>query len=454
MSSPYEKALQAGYSPEEINTFLSQKNPKYKKALDAGYAPEEITAYLQKQPSKESWMGALNRNIVRGSARAAETVLGAPRALGEFGESIVPEKAIGNLAGKVGLREPVEKGFEVAKKYAPYKLFPKTEDVRKDITSNLFGKGLEPKNEWEKEADDLVSDFTALALPMPGAKFKVLKPAMLALGGAIAGQGVKQLGGSEKQQAYAKLGTILAGSLINPKSAENLKNDLYKKARESRPTDAKVNASQLEKLTAKLETDLSKGDPGATSKKKTLDLIKDIRAKVKNKEIEVEELEQFKKDINEARSGLYETFKSDKVGRKSAKRNLDSVSKIIDKSLDEYGKLNPEWEAFYRPANEVHGAIAQSHRARNWMIRHAKKIGFPALGAELGLYHSAGIPGVIGGTAAAATALGAGELLARVMKSSTLRKHYINAINGALKEDVVVVSENLRKIEEGINQEE
>jgi len=450
MSSPYEKALQAGYSQEEINTFLSQKNPKYKKALDAGYSPEEITSYLQNQPSKESWMGSLNRNIVRGGARAAETVLGAPRAFGEFGESIVPEKAIGNLAGKVGLREPVEKGFEIAKKYAPYKLFPKSEDVRRDITSNLFGKGLEPKNEWEKEADDLVSDFTALALPMPGAKFKVLKPAMLALGGAIAGQGVKQLGGSEKQQAYAKLGTILAGSLINPKSAENLKNDLYKKARESRPNDAKVKGAKLNKDAANLENKFKIGGI-ADSDKPALEKLKDVKKEIKNGDITIESLENLKIKINEALAGIYKTLEGNKPGIKRARSNLNQVSNIVDDALKDYGKTNPQWESFYRPANEVHGAIAQSKRVRNLIERIGKKHGKHAILPALGIGHFGG-PAALGNIAlaggAGGIALGAGEIIARVMKSKTLRRHYTNLINGALKDDAAVVASNLSKLEE------
>lgn len=454
MANPYEIAKKHGYSEEEISAYLSKKDPRYGQALEAGYTPEEIQSYFQKKSMpQESIISNAGRQIGRTGARVAETVLGAPRAFGEFVEGLVPETAIKNLAEKVGLRKPVEKGYEFAKKYAPYKLFPKSEQVR-DLNKFLFGKKTEPQNEWEKKADDLVTDFTALALPLPGSKLRLLKPGILALGGNIASEVVGKIGGTEKEQTYAKLGTFLAGSLINPKSAQNLEKNLYKQARQSRPIDAKVNAQSLRKATDNLEKELRKGDPTAGSKKKSLDLLKDIKSKIKNNGIEVEELEQFKRDINESRSGLYEEFKTDKVGRKSAKRNLDTVSKLIDNSLKEYGKVNPEWETFYRPANEVHGAIAQSKKFRNWIARNAKQIGFPSLLAELGLYQVGGLPTALTATGAGVVGLGASEIAVRFMKSPTLQKHYFNLVNSALKEDVVAVRENLKKLNEARDKEE
>lgn len=449
MANPYEIAKQHGYSDEEINAYLGKKDQRYQQALDAGYSRDEIDAFLAKKKEPKESIGAnVGRQLGRSGSRAAETILGAPRAFGEFLEGLVPEKALKKGAAKIGLEKPVSKAIELQKKFAPYKLFPKSEDIRENVTKKLFGKTLEPKNQWEAKADEFISDFAALAIPLPGSQFKLLKPGLLAAGGNIASDVVGKMGGSEKEQTYAKLGTILAGSLINPGSAKRLSSDLYSQARKARPADAKVSAQKLVRHSDDLEKQLLKGDPSASSKKKTLSLIKDIKSKVKNGEIDVEELEQFKRDINEARSGLFDEFKTDKVGRKSAKHHLDTVSKFVDNSLTEYGKKNPEWKAFYRPANEVHGAIAQSKRVRNSISRHSKMLGFPTLLAELGLFHVGGLPTAAATTAGAAAAFGTGELVARVMKSPTLRKHYMNLINAALKDDAVVMRENLKKLDE------
>lgn len=457
MASPYEIAKQQGYSDEEIDAYLGKKDPRYTKARDTGYSREEIAKHLAKiQHPKESLGANIARQAGRTGARVAETVLGAPRALGEFGESLIPEKTLIKGAEKIGLGEGAKTLLELTKKFSPHKLFPKSEDIRENVTKHLFGEKLEPKNEWEKKADTLVSDFAALAIPLPGAQMKVLKPALLAAGGNIASEVIGQVGGTEKQKAYGKLGTILAGSMINPKSAEKLKDSLYAQAREAKPVDAKVTANTLVKKTNDFEKQLLKGDPSAGSKKKTLSLIKEIKDKVKNNKIDVDELEEFKRNINEARSGLYEEFKIDKVGRKSAKRNLDHVSNLIDDTLKEYGKTNPEWEAFYRPANEVHGAIAQSKRVRNWVGKNAKKIGFLPLLAEMGLYHYGGAPAAgaaaLAGGAAAVGFVGS-EIGARIMKSPTLRKHYMNVVNSALREDVVAVHENLKRLDSEMKKE-
>lgn len=455
MANPYEIAKQHGYSDEEITAHLLKKDPRYGKAIEAGYSPEEIRDYFAKKTQpKENLKSNIGRQVGRAGARITETVLGAPRAFGEFLEGFVPEKILKKGAEKIGLGKPVEKVLELQKKFAPYKLFPKSEDIRENVTKHLFGEKLEPKNKWEAKTDELVSDFAALAIPLPGSQLRLLKPAMLAVGGNIASHIVGEIGGTKKQQTYTKLGTILLGSLLNPKSAQNLEKSLYSDAQAARPSDAKVSAKNLTRLVDSFEKELMKGDPGATSKRKSLDLIKDIKSKAKNKEIDVEELEQFKRDINEARSSLYETFKTDKVGRKAAKRNLDTVSKFVDKTLTEYGKQNPEWETFYRSANEVHGAIAQSKRLRHWFGNNIKKIGFAPLLAEMGLYYFGGFP-----AAAVATGIGGAgfvgtEIGARFLKSPTLRKHYMNVINSALKEDAVAVHENLKRLDKALKKED
>jgi hypothetical protein len=409
----------------------------------ASYRPKQ----QQQEELSESLGANVGRQALRSGSRIAEIGLGAPREFGEFLESLVPEKALIKGAEKIGLGKGAKTLLETTKKIAPYKLFPESEDIKK-FSKFLFGKKVEPKNQWEEKADEVISDFAALALPLPGSKLRLLKPGLLALGGNAASDLVGRLGGEDKERTYAKLGTILVGSLINPKSADKLRNDLYKQASEARPADATVSAKKLSSNASHIENALMKGDPSAGSKKKSLSLLKDIKSKVKNNEINVEELEQFKRDINEARSGLYEEFKSNKAGRKTAKRNLDSVSKIIDKGLNEYGKKNPEWEAFYRPANEVHGAIAQSHKARNWIAKHIKKIGFPAVLAEAGIYHAGGIPAAAVATTAGAATLFGAEFAARFAKSPTLRKHYLNLITSALKEDIISTRQNLKKIQE------
>lgn len=460
MTSPYEVAKQSGYSDEEIHDYFSKKDPSfsenYQKALTSGHKPEDVFQYYSSQ-KKETLPENINRQLLRSGARGAETILGAPRAFGEFLEGLVPEKGLVKGAEQIGLGKQAKQLLETTKKYAPYKLLPTSEQVRENVTNFIFGKHLEPKNKYEKVADDVVSDFAALSFPIPGNQFKVLKPALLAIGSNAASEIVGHIGGSEKEKTYAKIGTILIGSMINPKSAETLKNDLYKQASEVLPKDATVASLPLENAINELETSLRKGGI-AGSDKEALQKIADIRNEIQGAQVPVDALQRLKVKINEAKAGVYKQLEGNKPGIKSAKRNLDAVGKQVDNALKDYGKQNPQWEAFYRPANEVHGAIEQSKRARNFIGRIAHKYGHHAILPLLGIGHTFGPTATLEGAAitgglGAAAVLG-GELAAKFAKSPTLRKLFLNLTTNALKEDVVATEENLKKLEKELKKEE
>ena len=463
MSSPYDVARQQGYSDEEIADYFSKQDPAFKKKYDlatkSGYEPSQIFQYYsQTKKPKESTLENVNRQAVRTGLRAAETVLGAPRALGEFGEMLVPEKLITKGAEKIGLGEPVKKGFEFAKKYAPYKLFPKSEQIRQ-VNDLLFGKASKPKNQWEEKADELTTDFVNLALPTPGGKLKLLKQGLTALGGNVAGQLVEHLGGSKKSKDLTKLGVFLLGSLTNPRSAENLKTELYKQAETRLPKDATISSTTLQNDLTLLENSLKEGGI-PDSAKPALEKIADARNAMQGEQISITALDNLKKNINEVRTGLYKQMEGNKPGIKRAKRNLDSVSKAVNNTLRLYGKVNPEWDAFYKPANEVHGAIEESKRAREFLQRlikkHAAHTLLPALGIAPFAPHAAG--GALAGvaTTAAATTGGVmtGEIIARIMKSPTLRKHYMKLINAGLKENTLVAEENIKKLKKETEKKE
>jgi len=368
---------------------------------------------------------------------------------------LIPEQLLKKGAEKIGLEEPVEKGLEFVKEHAPYKLFPKSEDV-KQFNKFLFGEKIEPKNAIEARSDELISDFTALALPLPGSQLKLLKPALLAAGGNIASEVVGKLGGGEKEKTYAKLGTFLTGALINPKSAEKLRNTLYEEARSKVPQGATVSSTSLENAINSLESDLRKGGI-ADSDKVALQKIADIKSEMQGAQIPIDSLDRLKVKINEARAGIYKQLEGNKPGIKSAKRNLEMVSQTVDKALKLYGKQNPEWEALYRPANEVHGAIAESHKVRNNIGRIAKKYGHHAV-LPLFLGHMASAAHTLEGLATTGVlgtaALTGGEIAARVWKSKTLRKLYMNTVNAALKDDAIVIEQNLSKLEKELSKEE
>lgn len=459
MSSPYEMAKKNGYSDEEILQYFQKKDPnfqeKYKRSLDAGYKPEEVFAHLGKKDvfaeknKTENLSQNVGRQIGRTGARVAETVLGAPRAFGDFLQTIVPEKLITKGAEKIGLKEPVQKGFEFAKKFSPHKLFPSSEQIKENVTNYLFNDKLDPKNEWEKKSDELFSDFAALSIPFPGSQLKILKPSLLALGGNIASEVVGRMGGTDKEKTYTKLGTFLLGSIINPRGAEKFKNELYNKARQFLPEDATVSSVPLNKKIQSLEKELLKGGI-ADSDRPALEKLKDIQGEMQGAQIPVESLGRLKVKINEELAGIYKKLEGNKVGIKSAKRNLERVAGAVDEALTLYGKQNPEWEAYYRPANQVHGSIEQSKRVGRYLSRQYKRWGAPGALALFGIESALGIPksaAIFGGGYGA---LKSGEIVTRFLKSPHLRKYYTNVVSGALRDDAVAVQQNLDRLEKEV----
>ena len=438
----------AAYRPKNNNF-----NEEAQEDIFAAYRPKEV---IENEEPEEGFLKRGLRTAGRSTARATETVLGAPRAIGEFLESIVPEKALKAGAEKIGIREPVEKALELTKKAAPYKLFPKSEDIRENVTKFIFGEKLEPKNEWERKSDDLVSDFAALALPLPGSQLKVIKPALLALGGNLASELSEHMGGSKNQQTLAKLGTILAGSMINPKAAVNLKDQLFQKESSALPSNASVDNSRLRNSVTELKNKIKKGGV-SDADKPALKEISKIEKLLNGPQTEIDVLKEIKKKINVARGSIYKQLEGNKPGIRTAKARLDQVAKAVDGSLKEYGKQNPEWMTYYKQANEVHGAIEQSKKARGEIFKILKKFGPHSILPLLGLGHVAGTAPALAGiatTGAAGTGIVAGaEIAAKAMKSPTLRKLYLDLIKSGLKEDVVAIRENAKKLEKELEKE-
>lgn len=401
------------------------------------FSKEEASAPTSLPPSLlQQGLGVAKdalRYSLRLPARAAESALAVPRELGDFAQNLVPEKALLAGAEKVGLREGAEQALDFTKKYAPHKLFPTTEQT-KEFTKSLFGEYLEPKNQFERIQDEVVSDAAALAVPL-GGPVKALRPVFTALGAQLAKQGVKWFGGSEDKQNLAKTGVVGLSAFIRPKESKQLSDALYASARRARNTNDTVSSVPLEAALNKLETHIRTGGV-ADSGKRALEKIADVRKEMQGAQIPINGLEQSKIKINEALAGVYKDLEGNKPGIKMARRNLESVAKTVDDALRLYGKQNPAWESFYRPANEIHGAIASSQKARRWMIKHYKSLSLPSAAALFGLKAALGPAGTAAAAAGGGTALMLGEGLTKVYKSPTLRKYFAGVVSAALAEDL------------------
>jgi hypothetical protein len=202
------------------------------------------------QPEEESYSQATLRHGARSGARAVESVVGLPHSSAELGESVVgllPESLKGGKGkipeGKLS-REELENIYEPERSATDIftnikSVLPSSESVREKLSQTAPKGYLEPKNEAEKFADDIISDFTPLLIPTGGVGKGIVGAAKhvgRALG--IAGTSnaasylAKNLGAGEKGQAVVKLGTALLTSLGMSPSLRKKATALYQSAKQ------------------------------------------------------------------------------------------------------------------------------------------------------------------------------------------------------------------------------
>lgn len=417
----------------------------------AEISPSSIFKKARELPAtegSESSIASSGRNILRTGARAAESVIGAPADL-VSGIS----HGLNWVAGKVpGGKQRTKEVEEFTSK------LPTSQNIKK-WHEQFTGDYLKPQNESQELSDEIFSDAASLLLSpnKGGILLKVGKALGLSTAANVAAKGAAELGVGEEGQVGAKMGTLFLTSLLSGRKGgvNKYKDSLYDEARALRPEKAVVDTSEFNKNLRDLERSISAGGK-APSSVKALEKIKELRKKGSYGSMAVEELEASKRKINELRSGLYDEFKTDKVGRASAKRNLDNVAGVVDSALEKYGKTNPEWLKKYREANQVHGVISQSRKISNFIGRNAKLASGSGaiLHALSAVFNPSSVPAVATAVAGGAATLKSAELLYRISKSASLRKYYTNVLLSAAKEDAVTMNKNLQNMAEELEKED
>lgn len=444
MSSIFQFAKNGNTNiPRENSSVVSEAQPSLSVFEAAKQLPE------QEMPDHKSNFA---RQAKQYAARLGEGIVGLP------GDIV---KAPGNILRYIAENlggESLSKGADqlesdpiLKSMRGLYGNIPGSNDIRK-FTKDTFKGSLEPQSAKEELVGDIITDLPSLVTPIKG---KVAPSILKALGissaANFAPKVAKHVGAEEGTQQNVKMGTLLLSSLLGKngfKGAEKFKDNLYAEANKLVPSESKVSAKNLGPALDKFKMDLKKGG-SANSKVASLKKVDEIKNAIKAGRIPIDELTNFKKSINEARSGLWQEFGGDTKGRLSAKRNLDQVAKIIDNTLSEYGEKNPAWEKIYREANEAHGAIAQSRKISNTIERYAKKFAPHTVGAvviDSLLYPSSVVP-LASGAGAAFGAVKGGELISRIYKSPVLRKYYLDVLKQASIQDAAAMNHSLELLD-------
>jgi hypothetical protein len=412
------KEDQEDIQPKKEPLFLSRAKKVPDKEDDSKFQSDEET---QRE---------IERNTAQGLSRIGETVLGAPGDIASF------------LTGLFGKEQNI---------------LPTSQSLREK--SEKYSQGYtKPKNEFEEGSGELLSDFASMALPGSG-HYSFARNIGVPVIGNLVKQGLKYSGSDEKNQAYGKVGTMVALDLISRRSGgvKKYAGSLFQKADEAIPKGVSVDAKGLEKSLTALEKELAKGGKRPTTTK-SLEKIAEIKGEIKNGKIDAKALAAYRPSINEAieEMGGFNIELPKKLKPKAI-FNLNQVKKETIKTLEHYGeKFNPEFLKANKSANEAWAAYENSNKIAKFL--HDKVPFSPKSKAVQALFSYSPIAGIAAG-AYKLGALGMGvagasvgayqgfKVFERVRKSPTLRKYYTNVLKEAAAGNGPATAKNLKALD-------
>ncbi len=378
----------------------------------------------QKQEKKdEGFLEKTGRHIARSTSRVGEVLGGIP------GDIVKIAKSIPDITPEILKREPTfleKKGKELLEK------IPGSQEIR-EFTKDYFGGFTEPKNEYEKIADDVIEDIASLAGP---GSFK--KALYLSLGANAVKQGLDKIGVDENKQNAGKLGTMFALSMVNPKGIQNFYKNKYDVVKKTTP-NINISVPKLEKDLQGLENILRKG-VSVPTKTAVLRPIEELKGKIKNGAIPADELVQARFDVN--------NLMGDPELLKYGEHQLPKLSKSINESIQGSKELGKEFKKNFLEADQAYSALHQSQKASRFLSKlHPVKSSLVAAMIE-GIHYPEALLPTAAGLATGFSAVKAYELMQRVNANPTMRKYYVNMIKSALDENKVAALRNFNALEE------
>lgn len=400
---------------------------------------DESFAFEKYKPTTK--VQEIGRHAARTGARITETVLGFPGDLVKF------TKYLGEKLPQPPAFLKKEPNFVQKAGKSILERLPSSQEI-KDFTSYLTSGFTDPQSTREELGDDIVSLGTSLLIPSKDPiKFTSL---LTALGKSItakfASAGTKYLGGSEGTQKAVEFGTLFLMGLINPNTASKFVADQYSQSRSKIPPQTMLSTTNLEKSLSALEQDLAKGISTST-KNEVKSAVSELKAKASGGAMPAEEVVEAYHNINERLTSKKLFDELNTAERKTLKHRYDLFKDAVNKEISNYGTYNPEFYNQWKKANAAYSTIAGSKAVSNFLQSKLGNIPKHLTGTvalELFLGH----PQIAAATVGAAGAVKVGELLYRIGKNPTLRKHYLNVIKEAGNENLPAVIKNLNSLHE------
>lgn len=404
----------------------------------------EVHEPLSPRESQETTLGSLLRHGAGTAATIGETLGNLPSGIahGALGLARLGESASTALTKKLG----VENLFDPGQKLPQSLPIPQFGTLAKEaVGKNLPSGYLEPQSEEAKKYQEFVSDVTSLITPLGalGGGLKIGKAAAVAGAGGLAKWAAQEIGAGPLGQTGAKLGTMVAATLLGPSQLKDRMSNLYKAADELVPENARVSSRNIEPALEKINEILKKGEI-TPSKKFMADRVASVSSKIKDGHIPVDEVLELKRNFNE--------YFGDLATPKGVQKYLPSLTNSFKKTLDEYGHKNKKFYQTWKEAEDIFQGMQPSLKVNTFLQKHVNpaNIGKLTGGILLG-YISPGVGAKLIGSGVA-TREGV-KLFDMLKKSSSIRKFYGNVVASAAQKNTPQLLKNVGRLDKEITKE-
>lgn len=337
---------------------------------------------------------------------------------------------VNKLTSSLGLPEQEYLETENIPKLSSYIVKP----LEKGLLPERYTK---PRGEIEKKAHEFVSDVTSLMIPL-GTSMKLGKAAAVAGAGGLSKWASQRIGAGEGTQEGVKLGTMLATSLLGPSNIKNYMKDSYKLAEEALPQEgAFVAAHNLEKNIASLEKTFSHGEM-TPSKAFMRDRINAIKGKIKDDKINIKDVWELKRNINEHIHELSKPY--------GVEKQLPVLTRSLNEILGEYGSQNTSFGKAFHTAEDVFKGINKASSVNAFLQKHvsADKIGKITAGMLLGYISPQTTASLVGSSLAVREGV---KIFERFKNSPEIQKYYAKIVSSAAHKNLATMNKYVKEMD-------
>lgn len=336
-------------------------------------------------------------------------------------------------------------------------LAPTSKEVRNFLGDQLGEEWTEPKNDFEKFADNIAETTTQLLLTPSGranVARKIGMAGMQAAGGETVKELLKHVDVGETTQELAKIGTMITLGLAGEANVKDLANSLWDRSRNSIPRGQTYNFDQVMPEMASIGREAQRSGGPTPGQGKVLSFINNLYNDLRRGRGYLDPNEMV-----EARKNLKLMLREANMDYKGEDM-IHKVDKLLKGGLKEYGtNINPTFWGNYTKANAATHGIEQTNRISRLINRNVDKNEFQtkvltSLGGSAAGYSAAAVvgggapalaPAIAGAAGGAAFALGI-KTLERFFRHPVLRNHYLNTIKNSTQKSSGAFVKSLKKL--------